>query len=229
MFFFQRNSHEICNTMFQVKINGTLKDVDTKSGIITGYFAAFDNIDSDGDVFVKGAFKKTIKERGPSGANRIMHLLQHDTWRPLGRPKVLREDSKGLYFETEISKTSYGEDAVKLYADGVFNEHSVGFNTINSEYLDEKGYNEIREVKLWEGSTVTWGANSQTPFTGFKQEDLVKRIGMLQKALRNGTYTDNTFELLEIELEQIKSHLEPGNHSEPSAVEVFRRELHFLT
>ena len=33
-----------------------IKDVDTKSGIVAGYFSATGNIDADGDLIEKGAF-----------------------------------------------------------------------------------------------------------------------------------------------------------------------------
>jgi len=53
---------------FEVKQSGTVQDVDLKSRTVTGYFSKFDNIDSDRDMIVYGAFSKTIKERGQEGA-----------------------------------------------------------------------------------------------------------------------------------------------------------------
>ena len=44
-------------------IVGEVKDVDTKKRVITGYLSGFDNKDYDGDIIVKGAFKKSIDER----------------------------------------------------------------------------------------------------------------------------------------------------------------------
>ena len=190
----------------------TIKDIDIKSGIITGHFAVFDNIDSDNDIFIPGSFKKTIRERGPNGANRILHLKQHNTLQPLGKPMILKEDKKGVYFETKISKTSFGLDTLQLYQDGVLTEHSVGFRTIKEE-LEEDEPTKILEVMLWEGSTVTWGANEEAVFTGFKEDEVISKIDVLTKALKNGHYMDDTFALLEIELNQMKSLLirEPSN------------------
>jgi phage head maturation protease len=49
-------------------INGAIiKDLDTKQGIVTGYYSVFGNIDSDGDMIMPGAFLKTISENGPEG------------------------------------------------------------------------------------------------------------------------------------------------------------------
>lgn len=187
---------------------GIIEDVDDVKGIVTGYFSAFNNIDSDGDVIVSGAYKKTVAENGPQGRNRIMHLLQHNPLMPLGKPTELMEDSKGLRFTSKITETSYGKDVIKLYAEGVFNEHSVGFEIIKSD--NKAGYREIREIKLWEGSTVTWGANPNTPIESMKSWDKPKSEEMIAKfcnILRNGDLTDESMIQLEIGLKQIENHL----------------------
>jgi len=189
--------------------DAVIKDLDRKTGVVTGYFSKFDNIDADQDIIVKGAFAKSIMENGPNSSKpRIMHLYQHDMRKPLGKPEVLREDDEGLYFESKIVGTSYGEDVLKLYEAGVINEHSIGFNTVKSEPKD--GANYIYEVRLYEGSTVTFGANEDTPFTGFKSmtpKQAVERVEQLTKAVRNGTFTDDTFHLLEIQLKQLQQYI----------------------
>jgi HK97 family phage prohead protease len=187
---------------------GIIEDVDDVKGIVTGYFSAFNNIDSDGDVIVSGAYKKTVAENGPQGRNRIMHLLQHNPLMPLGKPTELMEDAKGLRFTSKITETSYGKDVIKLYAEGVFNEHSVGFEIIKSD--NKAGYREIREIKLWEGSTVTWGANPNTPIESMKSWDKPKSEEMLAKfcnILRNGDVSDESMIQLEIGLKQLENHL----------------------
>ena len=187
---------------------GIIEDIDEVKGIVTGYFSAFNNIDSDGDVIVSGSYKKTIAENGPQGRNRIMHLLQHNPLMPLAKPMDLMEDAKGLRFTSKITETSYGKDVIKLYAEGVFNEHSVGFEIIKAD--NKAGYREIREIKLWEGSTVTWGANPNTPIESMKSWDKPKSEEMIAKfcnILRNGDLTDESMIQLEIGLKQIENHL----------------------
>jgi len=187
---------------------GIIEDVDSVKGIVTGYFSAFNNIDSDGDVIVSGAYKKTVGENGPMGRNRIMHLLQHNPLMPLAKPMELIEDGKGLRFVSKITETSYGKDVIKLYAEGVFNEHSVGFEIVKSD--NKAGYREIREIKLWEGSTVTWGANPNTPIESMKSWDKPKSEEMIAKfcnILRNGDVSDESMIQIEIGLKQIQEHL----------------------
>ena len=185
--------------------DASIKDLDVESGIVTGYFSQFNSIDLDGDVIMPGAFTKTIAERGPDSSKpEIAYLWQHDTYRPLGKLMVLREDNFGLYFEAKMSDTTYGQDALKLYRDGVITQHSIGYQVIKSveTTMDmEEEVEQIYEVKLWEGSAVTFGANPNTPFTGFKSaQEREDRIKTLVKAIKNGTYTDETFGLIEYEL-----------------------------
>lgn len=190
--------------------NASIKDLDVKSGRITGYFSEFGSMDYDSDIMEQGCFRKTIAERGPNGKNEIKFLWQHDSWKPLGPIEVLQEDMKGLYFEAKVTDTSYGLDALKLYRDGVINQHSVGFQTMKSidETIDGKEVRRITEVKLWEGSAVTWGANPNTPFSGFKsltREEKDSRIKLLMKTIREGNYTDETYSAIEYEILKLSS------------------------
>jgi len=182
------------------KINMSVKDVDMDKRTVAGYFSVFGNKDSDGDIIQKGAYKKTVKENGPNGKNRIVHLLQHNPTQPLGKPETLKEDDNGLFFQTKISDTSYGTDTLKLYRDEVLQEHSVGFKVINSSNSHEDDARVLTELKLFEGSTVTWGANELAQgsvMKGDDYEDIVDRYNQLQKAYYRGDYTDDTFRLIE--------------------------------
>jgi len=71
-------------------------DLDEGSRQVKGYFSSFDTIDSDRDVIRKGAFSKSINERGPqsSGNRKIAHLRNHDWEQQIGNPIELFEDSK---------------------------------------------------------------------------------------------------------------------------------------
>jgi len=192
--------------------NNTLPvtDVDTTQGIITLYASSFGNVDSDGDVIEKGAFTKTVSERGPQGSNRIKHLWMHNVMEPIGRPIQMMEDMKGLLVVSKVSDVKNG-DYLKLYADGVITEHSIGFEIIKSQ--DTKEARRITETRMWEYSSVTWGANENTPVVGMKgtaekkAETLLKRLDTLTKAFTKGTYTDETFELLAVEMQILKNEI----------------------
>lgn len=180
-----------------------ISDVDVKKGIVTGYFSSFDNMDSDGDVIRKGAFTKTIKEN----FQRVRHLLDHDATKSVGKIQLLQEDSKGLYYESKAGRHTLGRDFLLMVEDGLINEHSIGFVTIKQKNMG--GYNEISEVKLYEGSSLQgWGANEMTPITGMKNFETVSvMMDNIMKAIKNGKYTDETFAKLELQFLQLQKEL----------------------
>jgi len=150
-----------------------IADVDMESRKVKGYFASFNTLDSHRDIIRQGAFSKSIQERGPgaSGNRRIAHLYQHDMNCPIGKILELREDGFGLYFVSQLAPTQKGNDVLTMYQEGVLREHSIGFNYVmdKMEFIegeDEEGYFEIKEVKLFEGSVVTFGSNENTPYLG---------------------------------------------------------------
>lgn len=215
----------------------SIKDIDGKKGIVTGYFAAFNSVDSDGDQIIPGAFQKSIVESGPQSRQpRIKHLMNHDTGMPLGMLTSLAEDNVGLAYESQVGTHSLGEDFIKMIESGLITEHSIGYQTMKynqlmpwSEWTPGECARQLTELKVWEGSSLTaWGANPNTPLTGLKSEikaeKLAERVDLLVKALRKGTFTDKTFELLEIELRQLQqafidlSKVEPGKTTQREPV-----------
>lgn len=194
-----------------------IKDVDGRRGIITGYFAMFNSVDSDGDVIRKGAFAKTIREQGPASPKpRIKHLLNHDPSQPLGVIYELKEDEVGLYYESKLGTHNLGRDFVNMVDSGLITENSFGYRTMKytqlkpwSEWKEGEAARDLLELKMWEGSNLSaWGANWRTSNSGVKSEQtadmLGKRIDLFMKALRDGTFTDETFDLIEIELKQLQ-------------------------
>lgn len=185
-------------------ILGGIKDIDSKNRIVTGYLSEFGSKDYDSDIIEKGAFAKSVAER----KNDIYFLNQHDWKQPHGKFNVLSEDSKGLYFESNpLPNTSYSNDLVELYSLGIVKEHSIGFQTIKADWAKDNKTRTIKEVKLFEGSNVTLGANPNTPFTGFKSRTIAEindQVSLIMKACRNGNFTDETFMQLEIALKQLQ-------------------------
>lgn len=189
-------------------VTGTPVDMVDNSRTITVYYSAFGNVDSDGDVITPGAFTKTLQENGPAGKNRVWHLMNHSTDKPVAKPFSLVEDTFGLKGQVKLPNTTLGNDLYQLYKEGHITEHSIGFQTTKSQA--KSGYNEITEIKLFEGSSVLWGANSNTPTVSVKSEmkaDVIDNINKTIKSLRSGTFTDATFELLELRLKQLQQFL----------------------
>ena len=203
--------------MYSLKSIDTMEsvmDVDVEKRTVKAVWSKMGNIDLDNDIMAMGCYNKTIAERGPLGKNQIWSLVDHcaSIKHALGKPKELYVENNMLIAVTEIVNTEIGEDAIKLYNAGCINEHSIGFTTIKSN-TDDAGIRTISEVMLYEGSAVLWGANPETPTLGMKSigdftpEDLVKRLDKLSVAFKNGTFTDHTFGLLEIEIKQIQNRI----------------------
>lgn len=187
-----------------------IKDIDGKKGIVAGYFANFNSLDSDGDIIVPGAFSKTIKENGPESQKpRIKHLLNHDITQPLGVIISLKEDTVGLYYESKVGSHSLGQDFIKMVESGLVTEHSIGFRTVKNDKKNDANY--LTELRLWEGSSLTaWGANGNTPLTGMKgltkeqaREIYLKKSEAIDKFCRNTTATDETIEMLLLHNKQL--------------------------
>lgn len=193
---------------FEVKTSSiAFKDIDAKKGIVTGYFSAFNNKDSDGDIILPGFFAKSIKERGPKSAQpRVKHLLDHNRTKAVAVLQDLKEDNIGLQYESKAGRHTNGQDWILMCEDGIITEHSVGFETIKDERKDNINY--LMEGILWEGSSLQgWGANANTPITGIKElklTELSDRFVLIEKCIRNGKYSDEAFPHLEKELKAIK-------------------------
>jgi HK97 family phage prohead protease len=214
-----------------------IKDIDSERMTVTGYFAGFGNIDYDDDIIMAGSATKTIAERGPMGSNEIFFLNQHNWSQPHGKPTVLEAQEKGIYFESKIAPTSYGKDALVLYAEGIVVQHSIGFSTVKADYDQQTGIRRIKEIKLYEGSNVTLGANPETPFTGFKSLTMAEindQISKMIKLLKDGSLTDEGFGRLEIALKQFQLEaFTLGKNSlseiEPTIVTPIKDEPNILT
>lgn len=222
----------------------TIKDVDTSKRIVTGIYNTYNFLDSDYDVILPGAAKKSISERGPLSTSvvHIKHLMFHD-WKQLpGRIKVLQEKEvdinglmvTGLYFETEMSPTTIGNDALINYQLKVYDNHSIGFQFLDGEYIDSEaddwgkvlqqlinpqkavdaGFMYLwKEIKLYEGSTVAFGANELTPSLGVKDAEkhpdlvamkVLERIELLGSVLKSGTQSDEMLQAFDMERLQLK-------------------------
>jgi HK97 family phage prohead protease len=141
------------------------------SRIVKGYLASFGTKDDADDILIKGCFAKSISEHGPESkaTQKILHLWQHDHNIPIGKYLVLEETDAGLYFEAELDNVPEADRAIVQYKSGTINQHSFGYRYVwdKVEYSSELDAFIVKEVVLFEGSTVTFGCNPNTPFLGF--------------------------------------------------------------
>jgi len=199
------------------QIGLSVKDVDTSQRRVKIALSAFDNIDSDGDIIRRGAFSKSIQERGAdSESNRKIQFLRHHDWEhQIGKFLSLEETHDHLIAVAQLGKSTKGTDAFLDYQDGIITEHSIGFNYLEDKMspVSHEGIEawEIKEVILWEGSAVTFGANSLTPVLDVSKgnkEEIIKKLNAkmdgLVSALKNGKGTDERLFDIEMGLRVIK-------------------------
>jgi len=144
----------------------------TVFGIIMPYGVETKVDDGDGpyiEVFVKGAFTKTTRERG----DRIKLNVNHDKYKnlPIGRSISLREDAKGLHGEFRVSDTEAGNEALTLIRDGVADSFSAGFVPIipgPRDPIPRSGLVERVEAKLDHVSVVAFPAYEDARIGGVR-------------------------------------------------------------
>lgn len=197
------------NAVYQIKsFDLAVKDVDMGSRTIIQAYTKYNVIDSDGDRGRKGMFDKTWSEN----FSRIKHLLNHNTTQPVGKLNRLFDDTEYAYLDSKIGTHNLGEDFIKMADSGLITEASYGFKTLRSNKLKD-GSNELLEVKLWEVSSLThWGANEFTGIVSLtksltkeeQEKKIQERIKAVDKFCRNSTATDETIDLLLLELKQLQ-------------------------
>jgi HK97 family phage prohead protease len=119
-------------------------------GKFEGYASVFENTDLGNDIVKRGAFRKTIRERGVQG---VKLLYQHKSDMPIGVLESIKEDDEGLYVKGKLAlKTQAGQEAYELLKMGALDAMSIGFRANPKEVSYDKRSNKrmIGEVDLME-------------------------------------------------------------------------------
>ena len=229
-------NNKTMNNQYELKAAQEIKDLDSAKREVAIYLAKFGNVDSDNDVIQKGAFKKSLQERGVTapGNRKIAFLRHHDWEHQIGTFVKLQEDDNGLFAVGKLGTSTKGEDAWRDYQDGIIREHSIGFQRIadKTKFVKDTsnamgGFTLLQEVKLWEGSAVTFGANEMTNVIDIMKSEnkktyIDKISNDLQTVIRaviNGKGSDERLYELEMKAKFLSNQLtilaqtEPQTHS----------------
>ncbi len=151
----------------------------------------------------------------------------------------LTEDDYGLFAVGQLGTSTKGEDAFKDYEDGIIREHSIGFQYIADKTkwipdvtIDAGGYFMINEVKLYEGSAVTFGANDLTNVVGVikgeqktaKIEQITNELNICIKALANGKGSDERLHEIEMKVKYLNSQLITLANADPITIQSVKSE-----
>lgn len=191
-----------------------MRDFDDKKGIVSFYYADFNSIDSNGRMFEKNAFNRTIK----NNEKRIRHLFNHNPNTIVGKPIEFGKDEKGAFVVSKLTNTNSGQELLELYREDIINEHSFGYQIVNSHM--DRDIQVVEEVKMFEVSSVVWGANENTPtisVNSLEMNDLYSKLDNLLK----------TNELLENKLNELLALVPALQHNDPK--EDLLLDLNYIT
>lgn len=163
-------------------------------GQFTAYASVFGNVDSYGDVVVKGAFANDLQRWEKSG-NPIPLLFGHNMTDPdynIGHVMSAEEDEVGLRVTAQLDlENPKAKQVYRMLKGRRINQMSYAYDVLDGEMVkadgedDQDEYFELRDLKLYEVSVVTVGANQETEILAVKQAaDLAERLGAGIKAGR---------------------------------------------
>ena len=131
-------------------------------GSFEGLLAVYNNVDLGGDRISPGAFTKTIKERG----NEVPMLWQHKSDRPIGMLTLI-DDADALRVKGQLlMDLPDAKNAYLLIKARIVRGLSIGFDALKDNV--DKGVRQLSEIRLWEGSIVTFPMNEQAMITSVK-------------------------------------------------------------
>lgn len=142
---------------FKMEIKGLTED-----GTFEGILSPYGSIDQGGDLIEPGAYTKTLKDQG---IIRPM-LWQHKTDEPIGT-LTLTDKPDGLWCKGQILlELPTGKVAYTLIKAKAIKGLSIGYETVKSTMI--KGVRHLKELKLYEGSIVTFPMATDAMITAVK-------------------------------------------------------------
>lgn len=161
-----------------------IKAIDDSTGRFEGYGSVFGNVDSYGDIVVKGAFTDFLQN---NAAKNVKLLWQHDSAQPIGTYDQIYEDEKGLYVKGNllVNDVAKAREAYALLKSGAISGLSIGYS-INHDgvRIGDDGYNYLTDLKLWEISVVTFPANNAAQVDAIKRAYEIHTIRDFERHLR---------------------------------------------
>lgn len=198
---------------------------------------------------------------GSTKGNKIKHLKDHDWSKNIARIDVLDErkveingkEIEGIYHESFYPEAADSTDLLIKIQEGLYDARSIGFRYVNLDLVEEgeEDFDKflamalnpevgqeaglfwvVKEIMLWEGSDVSFGANQLTPLLGVKsaaskeilQRQISNKLDICTKLMKGGNLSDEGFHRLEMEMKQIKSYISALAEGQP-----FRKDTGKIT
>lgn len=137
------------------------------AGIVEGYASLFGVADTGGDIVMKGAFARSLVQRGAAG---VKMLWQHKPAEPIGFWTSIVEDGKGLKVVGRLDlSVARAREALSLLRAGAVDGLSIGFKTRRATTDKISGLRRLQEIDLWEISIVTFPMLTQARIDAVKR------------------------------------------------------------
>jgi Escherichia/Staphylococcus phage prohead protease len=137
----------------------------TAEGTFEGILSPYGNVDGGADVVEPGAYTKTLKDHG---STRPL-LWQHKSDVPIGQI-TLEDRTDGLWCKGQLlMELQTARDAYVCIKARAVQGLSIGFDTVKDSI--EKGVRRLKEIRLYEGSIVTFPMNELAVITSVKKAD----------------------------------------------------------
>lgn len=159
-------------------------DSSGKVGVFEGYASVFDVIDSDGDIILPGAFKKSLSTQ----SRQVGMFFNHQTYGlPVGKWQSLEEDSKGLIVRGELTPgLSVSNDLRAAMEHKTVEGMSVGFTVMKDDFdMIATGRAFKNVAALREISICTFPANEHATIESMKSMESITTIRDVEHWLRD--------------------------------------------
>lgn len=150
-----------------------------EDGSFSGHASVFGNVDSYKEVVLPGAFKTIVKNED----GKVVVLWQHNVREPIGVADV-QEDAKGLAFEGSLvlEDPAARKARAHMLAKSV-RAMSIGYDVVKD--FVKNGVRYLEEVKLYEISVCTFGANELAMIDYAKNAGNITTIREFEDFLRD--------------------------------------------
>jgi len=145
-----------------------VKDLDD-AGVFSGYASVFDVEDQGQDIVRKGAFARSLQQRGSIG---VKMLYEHNNYEPIGSWLELAEDSYGLKAKGRllIDALPKAREVHAMLKARILDGLSIGFRTVKSSADRGNSVRYLEEVDLREISVVMFPMLEEAAITSVKAD-----------------------------------------------------------
>jgi hypothetical protein len=210
--------------------------------------------DMVGDVLVQGCCLKSIQDRGAKSdkPGKIKHLMHHNWEKIIARCDLIEETKINgnyvLHANSYFPESADSEQELIKYHEGLYDQHSIGYRYLNVEYVEPESEDWdkylkvlinpddaikfgimfiVKEIALFEYSTVMLGTNRLTDCLGVKSENkniqynnLITKLDAIYTSYKQGV--KDKF-ILECQERQIKQMIYELIHTEPVDKSTFHK------